>query len=1048
MIVLVEFAVDTAETFNESRRKMLRLAKRLGYDAIGSSRLTTAFSEIVRPLAGRPPVTVRLGLTPVTRGYALAATFFGARTPARQVGRFFDWTQELDDSAGFQAFRYLPDQTLEPSPDFLDELREMLAKPSREELLLALKRQNDALGGEIAERRRTEEALRHSESRIQAVLEGTPDPLILVDREGRLIYLNSQAEKTFGYARDELLGRSVDALVPMERRPDHARRVREFVLQGRTLSLGMDAGLEAVCKDGRRIAIDLKLSPIAGESGPQVIAAIRDVTEQKKALDAVRKLSLAVEQSPVAVAITDRQGNIEYVNPAFLSTTGYAAEELIGQNPRLLKSGRTPAEVYASLWDTIGSGGTWRGTLVNRKKNGEEFWESTVVAPIFGDKGAITHFVAVKEDISERIRAEEELKRQRALLDTLVNALPLAVFAKDVEGRFQVANDFFCALLGRKRQEVSGLTARDVFDPDTARHIERIDCQTLVESGVVTEEDWRSHPDGSLSLYHMIRAPIRDEKGSVTGLVGAYIDITERKKAEDAIRAAQAEMTLIFNTAASGMRVLDTNFTVRKVNDAFVALSGFSREEVVGHKCHEFFDGGDCHTEDCPLARILAGEERVEGMVIKAHRDGTPIYCEMTATRHLSPDGELLGIIEDFRDVTERMKAQHLLRQSETKYRELVESASSIILKLDMRGNITFFNEFAQKFFGFSADEVVGRSIVGTIVPHSESGGRDLDALLQDIIRHPERYEKNENENICKDGGRVWVSWTNQVVRDDITGQARELLCIGQDASARKKAQDALEDAMDVISGSIRYASRIQRAVLPTGEDFAAAFSRHFIVWTPRDVVGGDIYWTAKWGEGALFVLGDCTGHGVPGAFMTLISTGALSRALGEVEPGRPGPLMRRAHQLVQTSLNQHVDGGDSDDGMELGMCYLEPGAEHLIFVGARFPLFVVTGKDILEIKPDRKGIGYRGLPYDPEFTEHRLALEPGLRLYMVSDGVFDQVGGEKRRGFGKNRFKELLASLADVPFEEHGERIYQALCAYQGDESRRDDVSIMGLEY
>ena len=119
-----------------------------------------------------------------------------------------------------------------------------------------------------------------------------------------------------------------------------------------------------------------------------------------------------------------------------------------------------------------------------------------------------------------------------------------------------------------------------------------------------------------------------------------------------------------------------------------------------------------------------------------------------------------------------------------------------------------------------------------------------------------------------------------------------------------------------------------------------------------------------------------------------------------------------------------------------------------MVFVGARFPLFVVADGEISEVKADKKGIGYRGIAADQEYTEHRIALSPGLRLYLVSDGVFDQVGGERKRGFGKKRFRELLLSLADAPFEQHGERILAALRAFEGDESRRDDVSIMGLEY
>ncbi|MCL5958329.1 MAG: PAS domain S-box protein, partial [Chloroflexi bacterium] len=142
-----------------------------------------------------------------------------------------------------------------------------------------------------------------------------------------------------------------------------------------------------------------------------------DITERKRAEDQLRRLSRAVEQCSDTIVITDTAGNIEYVNPKGIQLTGYMPEEIIGKNPRIFKSGKTPPALYKQLWDTITSGGEWRGELINRKKNGELYWEATSISPIRDPKGVITHFVAVKEDITERKRAEEERERLLARVE-------------------------------------------------------------------------------------------------------------------------------------------------------------------------------------------------------------------------------------------------------------------------------------------------------------------------------------------------------------------------------------------------------------------------------------------------------------------------------------------------------------------------------------------------------------------------------------------------------------------------------------------------------
>jgi len=267
------------------------------------------------------------------------------------------------------------------------------------------------------------------------------------------------------------------------------------------------------------------------------------------------------------------------------------------------------------------------------------------------------------------------------------------------------------------------------------------------------------------------------------------------------------------------------------------------------------------------------------------------------------------------------------------------------------------------------------------------------------------------------------------------------------DISARKAAEKNLQDAYGIISESINYASKIQRSVLPDETLFSAHLKDHFILWEPRDVVGGDIYWSFPWGDGLLILLGDCTGHGVPGAFMTLIASGALDKAISEVPLGNVSSLMQRMHQLIQERLGQNSEEGESDDGLDLGICYLLPQKDQLTFVGARLELFILENDEVSLIKGTKRSIGYRGVSPTQEYECHHIQGLANKAFYMSSDGLIDQIGGPKNIMFGKRRFKEVLLKTQNIPMKDQRSALIKAMHEYQGDQRRRDDVSILGFK-
>ncbi len=251
------------------------------------------------------------------------------------------------------------------------------------------------------------------ERRFRRTLEDIHMAAVLIDKSGRLEFCNDYFLDLCGLTREEALGRPwVAGFVPGERAGEVEAALRELRAGGR---FPRDLEAPLLTREGgdRLMAWHNTLMRDADGGVAGVTCLGEDITDRRQAEEQVRKLSRAVEQSPSIVMLTNRHGGIEYVNPKFVEVTGYGREEVLGKNPRFLKSGEMPPAEYEQLWERVQAGGEWRGEFHNRRKNGELYWESASISGLRGPEGEITHFVAVKEDITARKALEEEVEARK-----------------------------------------------------------------------------------------------------------------------------------------------------------------------------------------------------------------------------------------------------------------------------------------------------------------------------------------------------------------------------------------------------------------------------------------------------------------------------------------------------------------------------------------------------------------------------------------------------------------------------------------------------------
>jgi len=318
------------------------------------------------------------------------------------------------------------------------------------------------------------------------------------------------------------------------------------------------------------------------------------------------------------------------------------------------------------------------------------------------------------------------------------------------------------------------------------------------------------------------------------------------------------------------------------------------------------------------------------------------------------------------------------------------------------------------------------------LITYSLIAGFILLGLLFFVIYISYRRKVRDNHKLEQKNEEI------QTQRDEIEAQ--------RDTATQQRDQIAKQNR--IITESIEYASRIQSAVLPQEQTIQQFFPDYFIYYQPKNIVSGDFYWISQIDGKVIIAAADCTGHGVPGAFMSMLGVAFLNEIVNQSKIVRPDQILNQLRSKVIDALHQSAKKRGARDGMDISLSMIDKKTNQMHFSGAYNPLYLIRDNSIQEIKADRMPIGVHSVYQDTPFSVDTIQLQEGDRLYLFSDGYFDQFGGEKGNKFSKKAFKNVLLEIHEEAMNSQKKILDQKLTAWKGSRPQIDDIMVMGFYY
>lgn len=620
---------------------------------------------------------------------------------------------------------------------------------------------------DMTQQHEAEQLLSATRKQVTNISDNIPDGLVyqLVSRPGyrKFTYISAGVKKLHGLSVDEAL-QDPDKLYG-QMHPEDAQEFAQKEQQSMDTLSVFQCEYRIHHPDGSIRWLYATSSPRLQPNGDILWDGIEiDITEKKKAEEEFVRLSQAVEQSPASVVITDVAGNITYVNPTFTELTGYSFQEALGQNPRILKSGNQPQSFYKELWDTIIGGRTWKGELLNHKKNGEPYWESATISPIKNEKGQITSFLAVKENITDRKHATEALRKSEEKYRVVADNTYHWEFWEAPTGEL-IYNSPACEKVTGyppKAFEADPELLMQLIHPEDRGHYNKHRQKSWTEPAPDRCEFRLFHKNGGLRYIEHVCQPVFDTDGIFRGVRGTNVDITARKHIELQLTESEKRFREIFeNMPVISVQGYNAQRQVIYWNDASEKLYGYSREEAMGEQLENLIiPEQDRETVISNINAWIESDQPIpsDELVLKRKDGGTAyVYSNHVMIRNMRGEPELYCI--DL-DLSELKRKEQELRQSEARYRSIIHVSNTGAWEFNTAQNTLWCSPEYFDMLGYTTEDFRTESLdvsswINLVHPDDrEEAAAKFETFIQEGMKHT--YE-NYFRMLHKQGHAVWI---------------------------------------------------------------------------------------------------------------------------------------------------------------------------------------------------------------------------------------------------------------------------------------------------